>query len=517
MTCRASLCAQKLAALTGWRRNAAAFFLGALATLTLSPFYIFLLLIPAYGGLFILVDSATSRRRHFWDGWFWGWGYFMTGLYWFCVALMTDEAFEWLIPFALFGLTGIIAIYPGLACLLMAWLKKTFHGPARLIIFTLIFTGVETARGILFTGFPWNLPGYAFGFSEPGLQLASLLGPYGLTAAAILFGISPLFARGAKPLAATIWLMLGLSLLWGEARIPDAPMPTVPGIKLRLVQANIAQPHKWDPRLQMQGMQKHITLMHSPGLENITHIIWPETAVPYVFQENSDLSRLLGGAIPEGKLLFTGTLRVDGEDYATANIYNSLMAINHEGRIVGNYDKAHLVPFGEFQPIRPYVPKEWMTPVGDKDFAWGTASQVLNWPATPPLLPLICYEAIFPEMAQAAKGEGRPAWLLNVTNDAWFGLSTGPRQHFEMARMRAVEQGVPLVRVANTGISAVIDPYGRPTALLPLGTQGILDANLPQALESATIYTKYHKLSLPALALCMLGMAFFLNKRRTIP
>ncbi len=512
MICRAGQCAAFLPTLTGWRRNLAAFCLGVLAMFTLAPFYVFPLLIPAFSGLYILVDSAPTRRRMFWDGWFWGWGYYMTGLYWFCVALLTDEAFEWLIPFALFGLTGVIAIYTGVACWLMAFAKKYMHGESRLLIFALIFTLVETARGILFTGFPWNLPGYSFGFSEATLQLASVLGPYGLTGCAVLFGLSPLFARYYKPAAAAIWISLAAAAIWGACRIPATPMPTVPDIRLRLVQANISQPHKWNPKLQMQGLQQHIDLMHSPGLENITHIIWPETAVPYVFQENSALSRLLGSAIPEGKILLTGTLRAEGKDFASAKIWNSLMAIDHSGNIIGAYDKAHLVPFGEFQPIRPYVPKDWMTPVGQKDFSWGTASQVLEWPGTPPLLPLICYEAIFPEMAQAESGNGRPAWLLNVTNDAWFGMSTGPRQHFQMSRMRAVEQGVPLVRVANTGISAVIDPYGRITAYLPLGTQGILDADLPQSLGSETIYALYHRILLPSLGFILFILALIRRK-----
>ena len=505
MKCRAATCAASLAALTGWRRNLAAYGLGVLATLTLSPFYIFPLLVPAFSGLYLLVNAAPTKRRALFDGWWWGWGYYMTGLYWFCIALLTDEAFEWLIPFALFGLTGVIAIYTGVTCWLIAYAKKYFVGPSHLLIFTLIFTLMETARGILFTGFPWNLPGYSFGFSLASLQLASILGPYGLTGVAIIFGISPLFLSTHKTYTTTIWLTLIAGLLWGGIRIPEAPMPSVPHIKLRLIQANIAQPHKWNPKLQMQGLQQHIDLMHSPGLETVTHIIWPETAVPYVFQENSPLSHMLGEAIPEGKILLTGSLRAEGQDFATALLWNSLMAIDHNGHILGTYDKAHLVPFGEFQPIRPYVPKEWMTPVGDKDFSWGKASQVLNWKDTPPLLPLICYEAIFPEMAQ---GEGgRPAWLLNVTNDAWFGLSTGPHQHFEMARMRAVEQGIPLVRAANTGISAVIDPYGRITAYLPLGTQGILDAELPQAIENATVYATYHRLLLPISVLILLSLA----------
>lgn len=516
MMCRAfEKCAVLLPDLRGWRRSLAAYGLGVLAMFTLSPFFLFPLIIPAFAGLYLMIDAAPTRRRMFWDGWFWGWGYYMTGLYWFCIALLTDaEAFAWLIPFALFGLTGVIAIYSGLTCWLMAFVKKYTSRPLRLIAFALLWTLTEIARGHFFTGFPWNLPGYSFAFSLPSLQLASVFGAYGLTFCAVLLGVSPLFARyskSGKTIAAGIWIMFALGLLWGIARIPPDPMPTLPGVKLRLVQANIAQPHKWDPALQRQGMEEHIRLMLSPGLDSVTHVIWPETAVPYVLQENSELAHTLGKAIPSGKLLITGTLRAEGPDYASMLIWNSLMAINHEGKLVGIYDKAHLVPFGEFQPFRAFVPKEWMTPVGDKDFSWGKASQILNWPDTPPMLPLICYEAIFPEMSQSH--EGRPAWLLNVTNDAWFGMSTGPRQHFEMARMRSVEQGVPLVRSANTGISAIIDPYGRITASLPLGSQGILDAGLPRSLEKNTFYAKY-RYDAPLWVALIVG-AFYHSRRKS--
>ncbi len=506
----------------GWRRNLAAYLCGATATLTLSPFFAFPLIIPAFAGLYILLENAPTKRRMFWDGWFWGWGYYMCGLYWFCIALLTDaEAFAWLIPFALFGLTGVIAMYSGLACLIFHHAQKRLSGQGALFAFALIWTLVELARGHLFTGFPWNLPGYSFGFSEPSLQLASVFGPYGLTFCVVLLGISPCFARfgkSGKTTTAGIWLLFAAGLAWGSLRIPATAQPTFPGISLRLIQANISQPHKWDPQLQLQGMREHIRLMQQEGIEKITHIIWPETAVPYVLQENSELARALGNALPPGKILLTGSLRSDGTDFKTMNLWNSLMAIDHEGKLIGSYDKAHLVPFGEFQPFRPYLPKEWMTPVGEKDFAWGTASQVLNWAGLPPMLPLICYEAIFPEMAQGQINEkgARPAWLLNVTNDAWFGLSTGPHQHFEMSRMRAVEQGVALVRVANTGISAVVDPYGRITATLPLGSQGILDAPLPTPLDTPTLYSAWHSLLLPLLTLGLIFVLFFMRKPQPV-
>ncbi|MDE3060384.1 MAG: apolipoprotein N-acyltransferase [Pseudomonadota bacterium] len=488
-----------LAETRGWKRNALAFALGICATLTLAPFFYFPLLIPAFAGLYLLVQASPSRRRAFWDGWWWGWGFYITGLYWFCIALLTDpDKFAWLIPFALFGLTGVIALYSGVACWIFA--RLPVRGLSGIFVFAVVWTVIEYARGHLFTGFPWNLPGYSFGFSDTSLQLASLVNVYGLTFFAVLLGgsLAGLKERRGWLFIAAVWALFVAGMGWGawrlhEAdRVPEAER-TVPGVALRLVQADISQPHKWDPKLQMHGLREHIRLTQSAGLDNVTHVVWPETATPYILSVREPLTHILGNSIPPGEILITGALRAEGTS-ENWQVWNSLVALSHEGGIVGSYDKIKLVPFGEFLPFRNLLPKAWLTPVGDKDFSSGRQGQVLEWPGLPPLIPLICYEAIFPEMA--TDPSHRAQLLLNVTNDAWFGLSSGPHQHFEMARMRAVEQGIPLVRVANTGITAVVDPFGRVLASLPLGTQGVLDARLPRAENRYTTYTGYSNIFL---------------------
>jgi apolipoprotein N-acyltransferase len=476
--------------ITGWRRNGAAFLLGVLATLTLPPFFLFPLLIPAFAGLFLLIVGAPTRLRAFYDGWWWGWGFYISGLYWFCIALLTDaEKFAWLIPFALFGLTAVIAIYSGMAC----WLMKCTgtHGRTGIFVFSVIWMAVEFARGHLFTGFPWNLPGYAFGFSDASLQLAALIGAYGLTWFAVLLGASFAALPGKRGMlfVAILWGVFALSVGWGAWRLSEAPRHYVEGVRLRLVQANISQPHKWNPKLQMQGLREHIRLTQVPGIENATHVIWPETAVPYALKEHSTLAKALGDALPPGKTLITGALRMQKDD-GRLQLWNSMVAVDHAGDVVGQYDKVKLVPFGEFLPFRSLLPAAWLTPVGDTDFSSGERPQVVNWPGLPALTPLICYEAIFPGWLEGAAS--RPQLLLNLTNDAWFGLSSGPYQHFAMARMRAVEEAVPLVRVANTGISAVIDGYGRVLSSIELGKQGVLDSQLPQAENAYVIYTEYN-------------------------
>ena len=469
---------QAIAALTGWKRNGTAFLFGVCATLTLAPFHLFPFIVPAYGGLFLLVDRAPSPARAFADGWWWGWGFYMTGLYWFCIALLTDaEKFAWLIPFALFGLTAVIALYQGLACGLYARLRGQAPASTRVVLFALIWVLIELIRSHALSGFPWNLAGYTFGFSDISIQLARPLGIYGLTFFTVLLGCS---LAGGKRCAVAAWLLLAVGCAWGGWRLHRADsIPAaerhVPGVMLRIVQANIAQPHKWDPARQMQGMREHVRLMQSSGFTGITHIIWPETAVPYALEVGGPLTQMLGESLKPGQFLITGALRAEGAGDGW-RVWNAMIALNHEGSMVGAYDKTRLVPFGEFLPLRSFFPESWLTPVGMQDMERGASHTALELPGLPPYIPLICYEAIFPRMAATAGGE----WLLNITNDAWFGLSTGPYQHFDMARMRAVEQGIPLVRAANTGISGVIDGYGRVEALLPLRTQGVLDAPLPR-------------------------------------
>mgnify|MGYP000188554099 CR=1 FL=1 len=205
-------------------------------------------------------------------------------------------------------------------------------------------------------------------------------------------------------------------------------------------------------------------------------------------RSDSEFSRDLAQILPRGVQLITGTLRVEGAG-DNSRFFNSVVLLSNDGKIVGNYDKHALVPFGEFMPLRFLIPKSLTLPVGDKDFSEGIGTKTLNWPELPPVSILVCYEAIFPEFA--VSGTNRPEWLLNVTNDAWFGMSSGPYQHFAMARMRAVEQGLPLIRVANTGITAYIDEYGRVKKKLALGEKAILDVPLWHSGVTGTIYTKY--------------------------
>ena len=460
-----------------------AFICGICATLTLPPFHLFPLAIPAYGGLFVLLNRAATRRRAVTLGFFWGWGFCISGLYWFCIALLTDpEKFAWLIPFALFGLTAVIALYSAVFAWLYYGVRRRDVGGA--LIFAALWLAVEYARGHLFTGFPWNLAGYVFNASEASLQLASVVGIYGLTFIAVL--VSLLCVVGRLPRAVALLTLL-VAVGWGQVRVAAAPYDWVDGVMLRLVQANIQQHHKWDPALQMAGLQEHVLLSQSEGMEHVTHIIWPETAMPFVLREASTMSVRLAQILQPGQYLITGSLRAQTAA-RDSPLYNSMVMLDDAGHITGYYDKHKLVPFGEFLPLRRFIPAGWSTPVGDRDFSAGPGKNTLSWPGLPPVAPLICYEVIFPQLA--AEATPRPAWLLSLTNDAWFGHSTGPYQHLAMARMRAVEQGVPMVRAANTGISAIYDGYGREIARINLGQKAVFDSKLPKSNQSDTIYAR---------------------------
>lgn len=488
--------AARLAARRGARRYRLAAILGVLAALALPPFYATPLIVPAFTGLLWLNDGVETRRSAFFLGWWFGFGFFLAGLYWVGISMTVDLAkFGWMIPFATAGLSGGLALFTGLA--MLAVQLSGARGLGRAFALAFSWTLFEWLRGHLLTGFPWNLIGYTWTVADAPLQFASVAGIYGLSLVSVVVAALPAAMAGPgadrriwmPPLAA---LAIAL-LLWGGGvvRLAADLEVMVPQVRLRLVQPNIEQEAKWDRARIRDNLLTTIRLSASDGLGRVTDIVWPETSVgPFYLDEDPNLRAALARLVPPGGLLLTGTLRravaSDGAG-PTVNYFNSLEALDHSGRVVARYDKFHLVPFGEYVPLRRVLPIEKLTP--GAGFTAGPGPRTLDLDHLPPVSPLICYEAIFPgDVVDAARP---PAWLLNVTNDAWFGNSSGPYQHFESARLRAVEEGIPLVRAANTGISGVVDPYGHVIARLGLGKAGVLDAGLPQAIAGGTIFARY--------------------------
>ncbi len=259
------------------------------------------------------------------------------------------------------------------------------------------------------------------------------------------------------------------------------------GVRLRLVQANIAQHHKWRDDLRADHFARHVELTAAPAAAPITLVIWPETAVPYLLDREPERLAMIADLVPPGGLLITGAVRATPEGMTPFQVWNSLRVIDDGGAVVATYDKHHLVPFGEYVPFRGILTLVKLT-AGAVDYSPGPGPRTLALDGLPSVSPLICYEAIFP--GQVTDPDDRPGWLLNVTNDGWYGVSTGPYQHLAQARLRAVEEGLPLVRAANTGISAVVDSFGRVTASLGLAKAGVVDAALPMALPDPTPFAR---------------------------
>lgn len=472
---------------TGFKRNIHAMTIGALATFALPPFHIFPLVFLSFPALLAMLLQAPTRKRAFADGFWFGLGHFVSGFYWIAYSLMVDPGrYAWLIPFTVIGLNGLIALFPALFALAFCLISKPLRlqEESRLIpaigIFALLWLGQEWMRGHILTGFPWNLIGYAWTVTDASMQIYWWTGIYAASLLTVIIALSPLLLLRAehtqKWLGRFLVSLMVLITLAGAVRLMNAENGMVDNVKLRMVQANIPQTDKWEPNKRWAAFRQYLTLSRSEGYEDVTHIIWPETAMTYMFTSGDRWAHELAQVAPENGALLTGVVRLEGSfQDGTAKLYNSLQAVNRKAQVQLTYDKIKLVPFGEFIPLRSWIPIPKIT-VGSVDFSRGTVRHALTLPGLPPFKPLICYEAIFPEMSEGAY----PAWILNITNDAWFGDSPGPYQHLAMSRVRAVEQGVPLIRVANTGMSAVIDPYGRVLKRLPLNTRGIIDTALPK-------------------------------------
>jgi apolipoprotein N-acyltransferase len=367
----------------------------------------------------------------------------------------------------------------------------------------------ELARGALFTGFPWNLMGSVWAFAALPVQGAALVGVHGLSLATVLLACLPLLGR-VRPLVGGAAVLAAAAAL-GAWRLAEPP-PLVaagPTPRLVLVQGNVEQQVKWREDQRMAIFQRYLDMTAEAAARaaaaapagRVVVAIWPETASPFLLAQDPEAKRLIAEALPPGGLLIAGTVRGEwGEDRVLQRVFNSLVALDDRGEVAALTDKFHLVPFGEYMPLSGLIPIRMV--VGGMDFSAGPGPETLSLPGVPPFGALICYEVIFPG---AVAPTPRPAWLLNITNDAWFGVSSGPWQHLTTARLRAAEEGLPLVRAAQTGISAVFDAQGRRLAFLPLGTGGTLEVDLPGALPP-TPFSRFGLLIPGTLAgLCLLA------------
>ena len=518
--------AKSLAGLAGWRRLLVAAFCGVLAAAAMPPLYAFPLLLPAFVVALWLLDGAGGSRQAALIGWAFGTGHFAAGLYWVGIAFLVDaERFGWAMPFAITALAAGLALFPTLAFWLshLATKRWALAGTARVLAFAAAWMVGEGLRSWVLTGFPWNLMGSVWAFSPEALQLAAYGGVWLLSLITVAAAAAPAaLAAPGRPRPAGWAVVALLALLplfawgFGSLRLAAAPalgVAAVETVRLRLVQPSIPQALKWRTDRRAANLRLQAELSLSPGYQDRTVIIWPETAVPYLLAAEPRLQEELAGIVPPGGYLIAGAPRVDPAE-PQGEIWNALHALGDGGGIVATYDKVHLVPFGEYTPLRTLLGFAKLT-VGARDFSPGDGLKTLDLPGLPPFSPLICYEVIFPGAVTAPAAAGaRPRWLLNVTNDAWFGDSSGPYQHLAAARIRAVEEGLPLVRVANNGISAVIDSYGRVVEQINLNDRGIIDADLPEAANTPTPYS-YAGNYLYFLELVVVACVIFVARRFT--
>jgi apolipoprotein N-acyltransferase len=482
----------------GWRRALIALLAGAASALALAPLNLWPIMFVTFPILVWLTDGAATGR---WGGvlsaaiigWCFGFGYFLAGLYWIGYAFLVDaDTFGWLLPFAVTILPAGLAVFTGfgLALARAAWTP----GAMRVLTLAAALTVSEWLRGHLLTGFPWNAFGYALTGPLVLAQSASLMGLWGLTFVAVAVFASPAVLTDDQeetsrpflaPSCAAI-VLVGLAI-FGAIRLTNAPTSFADNVHLRIMQPNVRQDEKFNYSAKQAVMDHYTSLSQrktgpqSEGMQDVTHLIWPESAFPFFLTREPDALAMIAKLLHPGAVLITGAARA-AELTPSAPIlhaYNSIYVIDDNGSVLATYDKLHLVPFGEYLPFQNFLEGLGLQQLTKMHggFIPGSRRRPIALPGAPKFLPLICYEAIFPH--EILQTDERPGWLVNVTNDGWFGNSPGPYQHLQQARVRAIEEGLPLVRAANTGISAVIDPLGRITRSLPLGVEGVLDSALP--------------------------------------
>ncbi|MDY8107845.1 apolipoprotein N-acyltransferase [Fulvimarina sp. 2208YS6-2-32] len=502
----------------GWRRALLAVLSGAFATLALAPvdfpfagFVAFPVLVWLIDGTGVDVEAGALRRslRPFWTGWLFGFGYFVAGLWWLGAALLVDAGtFVWFLPLAVLGLPAVLAIFFGFAVALcrLVWSDSAW----RILGLAACLGLAEWLRSWIFTGFPWNEIGVMAASHPVLMQVVSLVGVHGLTIlAVIVFSVPAILLdnRGRWPMLGLATVLLVGQIGYGLWRLQDNPTFFDQTVVIQIVQPNIEQSLKWDPEIAGQNFDTLIEMTTSkeasPGSPGGRAegkasaprrlIVWPETAVPFVLTDRPEAISRLAQSLSEGETLIAGAARVDRSEAGRQRVYNTVYVIDDEGTIKAASDKVHLVPFGEYLPFQDFLESLGVSSLVDMPggFSAGPALEPVPLDGAPAFLPLICYEIIFPR--EVPVGDPVPGFILNVTNDAWYGATPGPYQHVRMATVTAVALGLPMVRSANTGISVVTDAVGREIGGLGLNRQGNLVSALP-ANAMVTPYRTYRDL-----------------------
>lgn len=469
---------------------------GVLLSAALPPYYWTVALFAAFSMMMFLACRITKLRTLAAIGYWFGFGYFAAGFYWIGNALLIDVAKTgWLYPLVLClngAFFGIFTILPFMATKLgkNVLTKSMFLAAVWCLV-------VEWLRSFILTGFPWNPISSIMTFNPELMQILAYVGTHGASLLLVLLAALPaawlikpnrIRFYGVGFIVLACWAALWIG---GGYVIENRPkVPSGDSLIVRLVQPSIPQKLKWNRETLEQNLQEYLELSNSKDNAFVDFTIWGETAYPFDLLLDVRHNRKVASAVPSGGYLITGFLRRvdDGYHYTP---YNSFGVVNQKGKLVGWYDKNHLVPFGEYLPFRKYLPS-WAKPVAGMvgEFGRGEKYKTIQLDDIPAFAPLICYEIIFSDEV-VLKGEQKPSWAVVLTNDGWYGNSSGPYQHLAAAQMRAVEEGITVVRSANTGISAVINPYGEITARIPLGTRAAMDALVKPKEARQTLFGQY--------------------------
>ncbi|HEY2660287.1 MAG TPA: apolipoprotein N-acyltransferase [Caulobacteraceae bacterium] len=506
---------------------------GALTALAFPPFG-FLPGLLGYGLMMRLADLAPAPRplrSAFWRGWLAGLAYFAISTWWVAEAFLVDAQNQgWMAPFAVALLAGGLALFWGAAALLYRALQPS--GALRVLVFAGCFCLLEWLRGHVLTGFPWDLAGESWKAGSAPSQVAAIVGAYGLGWITVAAAAAPAMLADIQR-SRRVWAaaVLGVGAIaglyaYGLHRLTHAaPIPASAPI-VRVVQPQVEQESKYDERMFRSILGRYVALTARPSAHKVDIVVWPEGAIPDAANEyladGTWTKTAIQRALRPGQTLLVGAYRIAGPP-EQPDYYNTVLAVRagfDDLAVTGVYDKFRLVPFGEYMPLDSLMGRlgvKALVHVGD-GFTSGPRPRPMRAPGIPAVQPLICYESLFPGFTrEGAQTGGRAAWIVNVSNDAWFGHTYGPVQHLNLASYRAIEEGLPLVRATPTGVSAIIDAYGRvvPGESLGQGKMGVIDAPLPPALDPTPFFG--HGNSLYGMMLLVSAAAAFASYRRIRP
>ena len=488
------------------------FLLGSLLVLALPPYYIFIIPLISVSGLLLLLNQSQTKKQSFAIGYWFGFGFFAFGFSWIGNALLIDALmFGWLYPIVLIASGAFFGLFSAFPALCTFYFKGI---TSKALAFASFYTLFEWLRSFILTGFPWNQIGSMLAFDIHALQLASVLGTFGLTLLILIISAFPAIFYKTKNKSAIIAPLVLIAIVWGFGyyRLNKLPAYEPSETIIRIVQPSIPQTMKWDRESLESNFNQYIELSKSEPLNNVDLVIWGETAVPFQLDMQPEYLEQLASAIPPHGSLATGLVRVEFDPFGNIMPLNSMFVIDSTPKIVDHYDKVHLVPFGEYIPLREYLPN-WVRPVANSisNFKKGEGHKVFKTNNIPSFGALICYEIIFP--AEIVDKNSRPEWIINLTNDGWYGDSAGPRQHLVATQLRAVEQGLTIVRAANSGISAMISTTGSIIDKIELNETKIKDIPLPKITSTPTTYSAFGNITILILCLANILLAYLFGKK----